>query len=68
VPLPGHPVPGPDRDRPHPVGDAMEAAINAFSITFGDRSRSSRPTNPDARKALGETDPDTGPRKSEEGP
>jgi transposase-like protein len=25
VPLPGHPVPGPDRDRPHPVGHALEA-------------------------------------------
>ncbi len=25
VPLSGHPVPGPDRDRPHQVGDAMEA-------------------------------------------
>ena len=25
APLPGHPVPGPDRDRPHQVGDAVEA-------------------------------------------
>ena len=25
VPVPGHPVPGPDRDRPHQVGDAVEA-------------------------------------------
>jgi hypothetical protein len=27
VPLPGHPVPGPDRDRPYPVGDEMEARL-----------------------------------------
>ena len=37
VPLPGHPVPGPDRDRPHPVGHAWKPALNAFAITFGDR-------------------------------
>jgi len=25
VPLPGHPLAGPDREGPHPVGDAVEA-------------------------------------------
>jgi hypothetical protein len=30
VPLPGHPVPGPYRDRPHPVGDEMEARAQRF--------------------------------------
>jgi hypothetical protein len=25
VPLPGYPVPGPDRDRTHKMGDAVEA-------------------------------------------
>jgi len=30
VPLPGHPVPGPDRDRPHQVGSAVEARFERF--------------------------------------
>ena len=38
VPLPGHPVPGPDRDRAQ-ARWAMrwKPALNAFAITFGDR-------------------------------
>ena len=27
VPVPGYPVPGPDRDRTHPVGDALETRV-----------------------------------------
>jgi hypothetical protein len=27
VPVPGYPVPGPDRDRPDPVSDALETRI-----------------------------------------
>jgi hypothetical protein len=37
VPISCDPQPGPDRDRPHPVDDALEPVINAFAITFGDR-------------------------------
>jgi hypothetical protein len=37
VPGRGHPVPGPDRHRADKMGHAVEA-LNAFAITFGDRS------------------------------
>ena len=37
VPLPGHPLPRPDRPGQGPVGDAVETGPNAFAITFGDR-------------------------------
>lgn len=29
--------PGPDRHRPRPMEDALEAVLNTFAITFGDR-------------------------------
>jgi hypothetical protein len=36
VPVPCHPQPGPHRNWPHPMDDALKAVINAFAITFGD--------------------------------
>ena len=30
VPVPGHPVPGPDRNRPHKMGRAMETRFECF--------------------------------------
>ena len=51
VPLPGHPVPGPDRDRPHHVGDAVEARPERLRDNLRRPvPRPPRPTNPDRRK------------------
>jgi hypothetical protein len=37
VPILGHPVAGPDRDRPEAMDHALETSVNAFAITFADR-------------------------------
>jgi hypothetical protein len=37
MPLPGDPIPRPDGCWQGTMDDAMEPALNAFAITFGDR-------------------------------
>jgi hypothetical protein len=37
VPLPGNPIAGPNRGRQGTMDDAVEPALSAFAITFGDR-------------------------------
>ena len=58
VPLPGHPVPGPHRDRPDhggPCGGSPPSTPSPSPSATG--SRPPRPTNPTAGNTVSETDP-----------
>ena len=58
VPLPGHPVPGPDRDRQDPVGrcgGSQRSTLSPSPSPTG--SRPPRPTNPTAGNTVSEIDP-----------
>ena len=37
MPVPGHPIPGPDRHRQGTMATRWKPALTAFALTFGDR-------------------------------